>query len=421
MAAARAKKLKIAGFTMSGSAFRSGWIAIGATMMLAVFGAGTTGADAQNRTIIDLLFGDPKPAPQIQEVPKRRSTEPRSRTQRKPAKVVKRARSAPARQQTGESQVNAAAPEPPTEKLENAHVVLVVGDFIANGLAEGLEEAFAEVQSVIISKQVNGSSGLVRDDFYDWPAEIGPMLEEIKPSIVVVMLGSNDRQAMRVDGRTEKVRTDAWQKEYVSRVNRFAAQVKSTNTLLVWTGGPPFRFKSMSADILAFNEIYRQATDEAGGYFVDIWDGFVDQDGAFVTTGSDINGQTVRLRNSDGINFTNDGKRKIAFYVERQLRQLLGDAASPLLTTLAPESLSTMRLPPLQTEVEIVRSNPIPVSDPELDGGAVLLGDINAPEAQIRDNPLQSKPLRARLVEDGIPAPVQPGQANDFSWPAEDG
>ena len=311
----------------------------------------------------------------------------------------------------------APAPEPAPEKLENALVILVVGDFTASGLAQGLREAFKDAQSIVIESRASGSSGFVRDDYYDWPGTIEGIIEEVKPALVVTMIGSNDRQAMRVDGRTEKVRSEAWEREYKARIERFAGIVQKSNTPLIWVGGPPYRFKSMSTDILAFNEFYRTAAEAVGGSFVDIWDGFVDQDGAFVLSGSDINGQTVRLRNSDGINFTNAGKRKLAFYVERQIKAMFGDAASSLLTVLAPESYSTLRLPPLQVEDEVVRMDPIPIADPELDGGAELLGDIHSVAERRPENPLQAKSPRNRLVEDGVPPAAKPGRANDFAWP----
>ena len=83
----------------------------------------------------------------------------------------------------------------------------------------------------------------------------------------------------------------------------------------------------MTSDMLAFNDIYHSAAESHGGEFVDVWDGFVDENGAFVTTGPDINGQPVRLRADDGINVTKAGKRKLAFYTEKPLAKILGLAA----------------------------------------------------------------------------------------------
>lgn len=369
-------------------------------------GIGEFAAQAQQkpRTLLDLLRGDDAPA---QEAQPQRSTTPR--------RTIRRSTTSSGSRRSTQQAAAPAASEGPVEKLETAQKILVVGDFIAGGLAEGLEKAFTDYANVEIVERTNGSSGFVRDDFYDWPGTIKPIIEEVNPTLVVVLIGSNDRQAMQVDGRAEQVRSDAWDREYLSRVNAFADAVRETNTPLIWVGGPPFRFKSMSADILVFNEFYRQAAERVGGHFVDVWDGFVDEEGNFIVNGSDINGQTVQLRNSDGINFTRDGRRKLAFYVERQIRQLLGDEASPLVTSLAPESYSVMRLPPLQSETDLVRFNPIRFSDPELDGGNALLGDINAPEPE-SPNVLQAKSLRNRLVEDGVPPPSKPGRADDFRW-----
>ena len=93
----------------------------------------------------------------------------------------------------------------------------------------------------------------------------------------------------------------------------------------------------MTADMLAFNDFYKSAATANGGEFVDIWNGFVDENGNFITTGPDINGQVVRLRGSDGINLTRAGRRKVAFYAEKPLKKLLGRAADPNIGTLTPE------------------------------------------------------------------------------------
>ncbi|KAG1648839.1 Membrane-bound lytic murein transglycosylase B [Nymphon striatum] len=371
---------------------------------------GVTPAYAQDdkKNLLELLFKRKKANPKIQTVPKK------NRTIKK--RTVKKVRPKPKKNRAKKtikkpvSARAATAPNPLVEKAEDANRILVVGDFIADGMSQGLTVAFDDVANVIIETRTNGSSGLVRDDFYNWPVEIVPIIEELKPTLVVAMLGSNDRQIMRVDGKTQKVRSELWEAEYINRVTAFAKAVRGTNTRLVWVGSPPFKFRSMSADILAFNEIYKNAVESTDGYFVDIWDGFVDEEGNFIATGSDIKGQPVRLRASDGINFTKAGKRKIAFYVERQIKQLLGDAASPLLTSLANENAPFLKLPPLQTEADLDRTNPISIEDPDLDGG-------NRKPPLSGENPLQAKSVRQRLVEDGVPPQAQPGRADNFSWP----
>src|SRR5690606_16305146 len=84
--------------------------------------------------------------------------------------------------------------------------------------------------------------------------------------------------------------------------------------------------------MLAFNDVQKTAVEATGGTFIDIWDGFADENGAFTSTGPDMNGQPVRLRSSDGINLTREARRKIAFYLEKPLNQILGPAALPSVT-----------------------------------------------------------------------------------------
>ncbi|EKF17006.1 hypothetical protein NA2_20148 [Nitratireductor pacificus pht-3B] len=309
----------------------------------------------------------------------------------------------------GSSSRAAATPQPPPEasvaKLDNARVVLVVGDFLAGGLSEGLEAAYAESPGVRVVNRSSGSSGFVRDDYYDWNAEIATILDETSPTLVVVMIGSNDRQQMVVDGKRETPRSDAWLQEYEKRVERFAGILEERGIPLIWTGLPAFKLSSMTSDMLAFNDIYKTSAEAAGGSFVDIWEGFVDENGAFVFSGPDMNGQPARLRGSDGINLTRAGKRKIAFYVEKPLNKLLGQAISPDIGELGMESLPDLVLHP-EKAAPVDRTLPISLADPALDGGTELLGAVVRPTGEAQPDAETALPV------DQAP---RPGRADDFS------
>ena len=295
---------------------------------------------------------------------------------------------------------------PAVEKAEDARRVLVVGDFLAGSLAAGLVEAGREDATVGVVDRSNGSSGLVRDDYYDWPGRIGTLLDEQTPVAVIVMVGSNDRQQMRVDGNREELRSDAWSKEYERRVGALAKAVRDRNLPLIWVGNLPFKSTAMSSDMIAFNDIYRRVVTDAGGEFVDVWDGFVDEAGAFVTNGPDMNGQPAQLRSSDGINVTRQGRRKIAFYVEKPLNRLLGSPSEPGLA-LPPDAFEGP-MPEGVSPAEIDRTIPVAIDDPELDGGAELLGAYVGPKDGEPRTPAE------RLTLEGVAPDPQPGRADDF-------
>lgn len=300
---------------------------------------------------------------------------------------------------------------PIVEKTPDARVVLVIGDFMANGLAEGLETAFADNANVRIVERANGSSGFVRDDVYNWPEQVKSLVETEKPSVVVVMLGSNDRQQMRVNDVREQPRSENWTKEYERRTEALGKALAATKVPYLWVGMPAFKMPKMTSDMLAFNDIYHSAAEKNGGEFVDVWDGFVDENGAFVSTGPDINGQAVRLRSDDGINVSKAGKRKLAFYTEKPLAKILGLAAPGSVVTAAAPAGAPVEAPSLPAAPIVVdRTVPMLLNDPALDGGTELLGAAAAPKAN-PDLPGE------KLILEGKAPEASPGRADDFSWP----
>ena len=303
-------------------------------------------------------------------------------------------------------------PEPQVEKLENARKILVLGDFLANGTADGLSEAFSQAPGVVVVDRTNGSSGLVRDDYYNWLEQAPGIVEEVQPSIIVVQIGSNDRQQLVVNGEREAVRSANWMAEYERRAQQLIGILRARNTPLLWVGLPAFQSPSMTTDMVALNGIYRKLVEKAGGEFIDIWDGFVDEDGKFIFTGSDINGQQVRLRGSDGINVTKAGRRKIAFYVEKSVRRLLGDAAAPGVATLDSANFPEIFMPPAPGEnpAAMLRTLPVAMTDPDLDGGSALLGEMPASASLVRSP-------RDKLVVDGVLPDPPKGRADNFAWP----
>jgi hypothetical protein len=297
--------------------------------------------------------------------------------------------------------------EPVVQKLGDAKKVLIVGDFLASGLGDGLTAAFETSPGVVVEARGNVSSGLVRDDYYDWPEQLPKMIDELKPAMVVVMIGANDRQQMVTDTAKEKFRTDGWFAEYRRRVLSFGKEVTDRKIPLLWVGLPAFESDQMTADAVQMNQLYRNQVESIGGEFVDIWDGFVDENSNFIVTGSDVNGQQVRLRTSDGINLTQAGRRKLAFYVEKPARRILGTQASPDLVRLDESALPGLGLPTNPVEHTV----PISLSDPNLDGGTELLG-ARPPPVTLTKSP------RDLLVEQGEMTPAPVGRVDDYRMPA---
>ncbi|KAB0678773.1 SGNH/GDSL hydrolase family protein [Aureimonas leprariae] len=304
----------------------------------------------------------------------------------------------------------ASAPAP-VEKAADAKVVLVVGDFMALSLAKGLGAATAQNAGMRVVDRTDGSSGLVRDDHFDWPQRIAGIVEEEKPAAVIVMLGSNDRQAIRTDGTSEDLRSQEWTEEYVRRMDALAAAVREKKLPLVWVGLPAFKSSDMNDDVAFFNELYRQAATKVGGEFVDVWDGFVDANGAFASSGPDVAGQPARLRNSDGITMTPQGARKLAFFAEKPLEKILGGSLDGTAVAARPETPKAVPQNPANaTSVPAVG-----LASPSLDGGEDLLAGPAQAVAGTQPSP------RERLVNAGTPLTGSIGRADNFAWNTKGG
>jgi hypothetical protein len=92
---------------------------------------------------------------------------------------------------------------PPPEKRDTVpeRNVLVLGDAMADWLAYGLEDAYAEQPDMGVIRRHKTVSGLIKyqpkGEPADWAAAAKDILAAERPDVIVVMLGLNDRVAMR--------------------------------------------------------------------------------------------------------------------------------------------------------------------------------------------------------------------------------
>ena len=95
------------------------------------------------------------------------------------------------------------APPPPQRRVDPAAAtttMVVVGDSMADWLAYGLEEAFAETPEMAIVRKHRTISGLIRYDTrrdIEWPQVIKEVIAADKPKLIVMMIGAHDRQPIR--------------------------------------------------------------------------------------------------------------------------------------------------------------------------------------------------------------------------------
>ena len=366
-------------------------------------------------------------------------------------------------------------PPPPRKlDTPPANTVMVIGDTMADWLAYGLEDVLSDTPDVGVVRNIRPTSGLVRydakNDSLEWSGVVKDALVNEKPSAIVVMLGLNDRLPFRdktpprpapqpasatpaqpqaqpsnqdktaqpspdaakpdtakPDGEQPSIaasepqrqgpvgsydfHTDKWAELYAKRIDDMISALKSKGVPVLWVGLPAVYGTKSTSDMSYLDEIFRARAERTGIVYVDIWDGFVDDGGRYVTQGPDFEGQIRRLRTGDGVHFTKYGAVKLAQYVAQDLRRIMSSHVVPV--ALPAQEGASPAKPGAGPRPAVGPVLPL-TADTSVDSSN-LLGDGG------RTAPANTDPMAVRVLSHGDPIAAPSGRADDFSWPRPGG
>lgn len=338
------------------------------------------------------------------------------------------------------------APAAKKPEVPPTTTVVVMGDSMADWLAYGLEDAFSDTPEIGVVRKNKPYSGLIRYESrsdLEWSSVARDIMTTEKPAVAVMLLGLSDRvpirerpgakpapaaePALQPDqpdaenpepqiiapekprGRASNndFRSEQWAALYTRRITETIAAMKSRGVPVIWVGLPIIRGPKATSDAAYLNDFYRAQAEKAGIIYVDVWDAFVDENGKFASFGPDVNGQTRRLRSGDGVYFTKYGARKLAHYVEREIRRVLATLALPV--SLPVDSPSSSQQRPGGPVARPVAGAVLPLTAGAVPGGDELLGGATP-------RPAVSDPIAARVLVKGQPVTPLKGRADDFVW-----
>jgi hypothetical protein len=204
-------------------------------------------------------------------------------------------------------------------------------------------------------------------------------------------------------------RDDRWTELYARKIEEMVTVLKGKHVPILWVGLPAVRGTKSTSDMLFLDSLYRDVAGKTGITYVDVWDGFVDDNGRFLTQGPDFEGQIRRLRTSDGVFFTKAGARKLAHYVEREIRRVMSARLSPM-------AMPTDEPP---AEVKPGVSGPRPLYGPVL---PLVASQVRSDELLGGNGtrPAAVDALAARTMVKGEALDPPAGRADDFAWPRRD-
>jgi lysophospholipase L1-like esterase len=328
-----------------------------------------------------------------------------------------------------------------------------------------LDELYAEQPEVEVERKIRASSGLIRYDAknetLNWPQAIKDALANEKPNAIVVMLGLNDRSPLRdktpppntkrpgepqqggaaqtanppsagqaprdaampadteappqpagqaesqrpTPGGSYEFHTEQWATLYAKRIDEMIAALKSKSVPVIWVGLPAIRGPKATTELSYLDELYRERAEKNGIIYVDVWDGFVDDQGRYTVQGPDFEGQIRRLRTGDGVYFTKAGAVKLASYVDRELHRV------------TPNNVAPVALPGPEVTPKSGTANARPDVGPvlPLSIGSGEHGDLLG--ADDHQKQLTPDPVAAKVLSRGDALEAPAGRADDFSWP----
>lgn len=212
-------------------------------------------------------------------------------------------------------------------------------------------------------------------------------------------------------GLVHEFRSEKWTEFYSRRIDEMIGVLKAKGVPVFWVGLPSIRGSRATSDVVFLNDLFRGRAEKAGITYIDVWDGFVDDSGNYNQYGPDFEGQIRRLRAGDGVHFTRAGSRKLAHYVEREVRRVMLARATPLAAPVQQEPEPEIKAAPGQP-AKPAASPVMSLTAPPNQGEALLGG------APSRNAAGDSAVTRVLVKGEAVEAPA--GRADDFAWPRRD-
>lgn len=277
----------------------------------------------------------------------------------------------------------------------------VVGDGLADGLLSGLVETFGSDSRMQVNRKHRIVAGLTRFELDDELVALDDVLAKDPHHITVVMVGRDDRAPIRLaNNKRLTVGRDDWREDYGRRVDRLVKLLKKRGGAVYWVGLPVMRRFEWNEDVQLMNDIVRERVYLNGIKFVDAFTGFADEGGNFNAHGPDATGNMRVMRSSDGIGFTPAGNRKLAHFVEREIKRDLTQAKTERAIPLAGSEVEQRKINPAKAVPETLPAGHPAVSKPteSKSSWAATTNVAPQPTPQVASTAMEQKADNSRIA-----------------------
>ncbi len=197
----------------------------------------------------------------------------------------------------------------PTEEMPAR--LWIAGDSLIGSLGPSIVEQASATGLLEARWEIHYSTGVTRPELFDWVAHVTRELGGDPAEIVVFIIGANDAQPIRVAHGWAQYGTAEWLDEYETRVSELMAAMQARAASVYWLGQPVMRSEKASDRARTMNAIYERAANAYPSVvFIDTWH-LIAPNGDY-TDYLDLGDGPVRVRDSDGVHFSESGGSLIA-------------------------------------------------------------------------------------------------------------
>lgn len=277
--------------------------------------------------------------------------------------------------------------------------VQIVGDWLAEGLLTGLQQAFTAgggAGATIAPKRYD-LAGLMRNAT---PSDLAALEQSFStdPShIAIVMVGAQDRYSL--NRRRSAENSEEWRGEYGARVDQLMRALKKNNRAVYWVGLPNMRRWQDNERAQRMNDVIRERAYLNGVRYIDAYASFIDESGGYSDWGPDVTGKSRRLRDSDGVHFTDAGYLKLAHFVERELKRDIAQARTERSIPLAGDPSEQSRVNPEKVRLRAEEAARAQAAKSSKGGSSAAAPAANAANADggARDQKLETGKVDIRV------------------------
>ena len=200
--------------------------------------------------------------------------------------------------------------------------ILAVGDSLMLDLQRGMERTLGRRPDVMVEGRGKLGFGFTVP-YWDWEddvlADYAGLIAEIRPDVVVVMIGANEFEGHVLEGESLVPGSLRWVEVLAERADEAMARWRADGAHVYWWTTPRMRDQRFLTDGL--NEIWTSvlAAWGSGSWNLDSMEVLGDGSGAYRDRMPDDDGGTVQLRKEHGVHFEEVGADLLALQLEKRL------------------------------------------------------------------------------------------------------